>query len=168
MMKPRIPVMDAGLLRPTSARRSTAGVATGVVVSERTNLLRLRALLALGDLELDSLVLFQSAVAARLDGREVDEHVRTSAIDRDETEALVCVEPLHGSLRHADLSFGKCRPSDARPLAVSEQRRPGGDRSFRRAQPSGTRGLAGPAAGGDSTPPNPKTRTPYPQNSPQN
>src|SRR5690349_18563924 len=82
-----------------------AGLATGGLVSERTNLLRLRALLALGDLELDPLVLLQSAVTARLDGREVDEHVSTPAVDGDEAEALVCVEPLHGSLRHAELSF---------------------------------------------------------------
>src|SRR5689334_16544949 len=84
-----------------------AGLATGGLVSERANLLRLRALLALGDLELDPLVLLQSAVPARLDGREVDEHVSTPAVDGDEAEALVCVEPLHGSLRHAELSLLK-------------------------------------------------------------
>src|SRR3954463_4768874 len=114
--------MRGFLSRPTSARKSTAGVTTGMLVSERANLLRLRALLALGDLELDPLVLFQSAVAARLDGREVDEHVSTPAVDGDEAEALVCVEPLHGSLRHAELSFWKCRPGDARPMVVFEQR----------------------------------------------
>src|SRR3954452_13645658 len=77
----------------------------GTVVSERANLLRLRALLALGDLEFDPLVLLESAVAAHLDGREVDEHVSTPAVDGDEAKALVRVEPLHGSLRHTGLSL---------------------------------------------------------------
>src|SRR3712207_6817158 len=75
--------------------------------SDGANLLRLRPLLALSDLELHPLVLLQRAVAAGLDGREVDEHVSTPAVDGDEAEALVCVEPLHGSLRHAELSLLK-------------------------------------------------------------
>src|SRR3954453_17187430 len=94
-----------------------------MLLSERADLLRLWALLALGDLELDPLVLFQTAVTARLDGREGDEHVSTPAVAGDEADALVCVEPLPGPLLHAELSFGKCRPGDAGPIAVFEQRR---------------------------------------------
>src|SRR3954465_14083593 len=106
MTKPPHPQWMRGFLRrsrPPPGDRQP--ILRSACVSERANLLRLRALLALGDLELDPLVLFQSAVAARLDGREVDEHVSPPAVDGDEAEALVCVEPLHGSLRHAELSF---------------------------------------------------------------
>src|SRR4030095_7250356 len=102
--------------RAAPRRAGAAGVAPGRMVSERANLLRLRALLALGDLELDPLVLFQSAVAARLDGREVDEHVSTPAVDGDEAEALVCVEPLHGSLRHVYLLLKLAAEHAVRPI----------------------------------------------------
>src|SRR5215813_14378427 len=74
-----------------------------LVVLDGANLLRLGALLALGDLKLDPLVLLQRAVAARLDGGEVHEHVRSAAVDSDEAEALFGVEPLDGSLRHVSL-----------------------------------------------------------------
>jgi hypothetical protein len=68
-------------------------------------MLGLRPLLALRDLELDSLVFFQAAEAAGLDRGEVDEDVRASAIDADEPESLVRVEPLDCSLRHAHFSL---------------------------------------------------------------
>src|SRR4029079_616086 len=74
-----------------------------------TNLLRLRALLALGDVELDLLALVEGAVPVRDDRREVHEHVGRAVIGRDEPEALVCVEPLDCSLHH-DLSCRSCSP----------------------------------------------------------
>src|SRR3954452_22381197 len=64
------------------------------------NVLRLRALGALGEVELDLLVLLERLVAAGLDGGEVDEHVLAAAVLRDEAEALLGVEPLDGSLSH--------------------------------------------------------------------
>ena len=72
-----------------------------VIRLERANVLGLRALLALRDVELDPLVLLQAAVTAGLDRGEVDEDVLPSVIDADEPEALVRVEPLDCSLRHA-------------------------------------------------------------------
>src|SRR6266702_5626161 len=59
-------------------------------------------LLALRDVELDLLPFLQAAVAATGDRADVPEHVR-AALDRDETVALVAVEPLHSALRHLDL-----------------------------------------------------------------
>src|SRR4051794_12929401 len=87
------------------------------------DLLRLRALLALGDLELDPLILLEAAVATGLDGGEVHEHVVTTSVLADETEPLVGVEPLHRTLCHChllvrrkDLHVQTHRPSwSARP-----------------------------------------------------
>src|SRR3954467_13496629 len=68
--------------------------------SDGANVRRLGALLALGDVELHTLVLVQRAVAVGLDGGEVDEDVGSAAVRRDEAEALLAVEPLHGALCH--------------------------------------------------------------------
>jgi aminoacyl-tRNA hydrolase len=69
---------------------------------QRAQGLGLRALLALSHLELHALVLIQSPVAAGVGDRgEVDEDVSSTPVGRDETVALLCVEPLHSSLRHA-------------------------------------------------------------------
>src|SRR3954447_3460067 len=70
------------------------------VPSERADVLRLGALLALRDVELDVLTLVEALVALRLDGGEVDEHVGAAVRRRDEPEALLGVEPLHGALCH--------------------------------------------------------------------
>src|SRR5690606_23915015 len=69
--------------------------------SQRADVLRLRALRTLRDVELDLLVLVQRAVAARLDGRVVGEHVSAAVLGGDEAEALLSVEPLHGSNSHS-------------------------------------------------------------------
>src|SRR5262249_56176121 len=66
------------------------------------NVLRLGALLALRDVKLNLLPLLQIAVASARDRADVDEHVRT-ALDTDEAEAPVAVEPFHRALRHVDL-----------------------------------------------------------------
>src|SRR5437764_15359358 len=65
-------------------------------------LLRLRALLALRDFELDALPVLERLVPVHLDRREVDEHV-LPPVDRDEAVALLAVEPLHGALCHGAL-----------------------------------------------------------------
>src|SRR4051794_7895559 len=70
------------------------------VVLERADVLRLRALLALRDVELHALVLLQRLVALPLDRAEVAEDVGAAVVLRDEAEALLRVEPLHCSLCH--------------------------------------------------------------------
>src|SRR5215470_6621760 len=107
--------------KPRRSRRP--GLLVGL--SERANLLRLWALLALGDLELNPLVLLQSAVAARLDRAEVHEHIGSATVHGDEAEALLGVEPFDGSLRHLSLLHeGVPAARAAGPyLAVFEQRR---------------------------------------------
>src|SRR3954469_7944878 len=59
----------------------------------------LRSLLALGDLELDALVLLEAAIAVRLDRAVVHEDVR-AVVGLDEAVALFAVEPLDDALRH--------------------------------------------------------------------
>src|SRR4029078_12831696 len=70
------------------------------VRSQRADVLRLRTLGALGDLELDLLVLVQGLVALGLTRRVVNEDVVAAAVLSDEAEALFCVEPLNGALSH--------------------------------------------------------------------
>src|SRR3954454_1115558 len=71
--------------------------------SERANVLRLRALRTLRDVELDLLVLVQGLVALALNGRVVHEDVVAAVLLRNEAEALLGVEPLDGALSHARL-----------------------------------------------------------------
>src|SRR5690606_38013167 len=59
--------------------------------------LRCRALLALHNVELDGLTLLQALEAVRLNGRVMDEAVLAAIVGRDEAEALLVVEPLHGA-----------------------------------------------------------------------
>src|SRR5690606_16884559 len=76
---------------------------------------------ALRHLELDPLVLLQRAVPRPLDGGEVDEHVLTAAVDGDEPEPLLGVEPLDGALCHVVSSCSlvlQCRQPNARRLAI--------------------------------------------------
>src|SRR5215469_8681316 len=77
------------------------------VSADDPDVLRLGPLLALRDVELDLLPFLKAAVAAPCDRAEVHKHVR-AALDRDETVALVTVEPLHRSLRHLDLLRPGC------------------------------------------------------------
>ena len=66
-------------------------------VLKRRDLRRLRALVALDDLEADALTLGQRLVAIHRDRREVDEDVLpTRALD--EAIALLVRKPLHGAL----------------------------------------------------------------------
>src|SRR6476469_7284512 len=69
--------------------------------SESANVLRLRALGTLRDVELDLLVLVEGLVALRLDSRVVHENVVAAVLLRNEAEALLGVEPLDGALSHS-------------------------------------------------------------------
>src|SRR5690606_18805505 len=80
---------------PGATRRSPIGVD-----SDQSDVLGLRALLALHDFELHPLVLVQRAEAVHRDGGVVNEDVCVTAVLSDEAEALLAVEPLDGSLCH--------------------------------------------------------------------
>src|ERR1700712_4815388 len=98
------------------------GLSHQIVRSERTNVLRLRALGTLRDVELDLLVLVEGLVALRLDGRVVNEDVIAAVLLGDEAEALLGVEPLNCALSHAGCS--PCYLGGKSPLRQSPQ---GGD-----------------------------------------
>src|SRR5688500_17601774 len=66
--------------------------------SDGAHVLGLGTLGALGDLELDALVLLEGLVALHLDRGEVHEDVVAAALLRNEAEALLGVEPLDGAL----------------------------------------------------------------------
>src|SRR6187551_3042492 len=68
--------------------------------SESPDVLRLGALGALGDVELNLLVLVEGLVALRLNRRVVHEDVVAAVLLRNEAETLLGVEPLHGALSH--------------------------------------------------------------------
>src|SRR5690606_28580498 len=70
----------------------------------------LGTLLALRDLELNALTLFESAVTLGLDSRVVREDVLSAVVGGDEAESLFGVEPLHGSTRHVTAFFWCMRP----------------------------------------------------------
>jgi len=53
---------------------------------------------ALGDVELDALIVVKRAIAVRLNLRMMNEHILCAAVWSDEAEALIAVEPLDGSL----------------------------------------------------------------------
>src|SRR4051812_13241488 len=84
----------------SEARSPARGPGLAVELSSAGgDLVGLGALGALDDLEVDPLALFEALVPVHLDGRVVDEDVLT-AVDGDEAEALLGVEPLHGALCH--------------------------------------------------------------------
>src|SRR5215211_6304409 len=82
--------------------------------SGAANRVGLRTLLALDDLEADPLALVEALVAVHLDGRVVDEDV-LAAVDGDEAEALLGVEPLHGALCHVRSHVSCMRTASHRP-----------------------------------------------------
>jgi len=93
--------------------------------------------IALRDLELDPLALFEGAIPVRLDRGEVDENV-LATVDGDEAVTLVRVEPLNGALSHSQQLPNYCsgcgpaqstaepvRSPPAEPwLADSDRKRP--------------------------------------------
>src|SRR5829696_9125606 len=92
---------------------------------ERPHVRGLRALRALGHVELDGLALVQRAVAARLNGAEVHEDV-LARLRLDKTIALVSVEPLDGANSHGCLSLPpstrRSRSTSVRPSWRRRQR----------------------------------------------
>ena len=78
--------LDAGTMR-CSVQPFQSEVRLGSN-SDGANILSLGALLALSDLELDLLALVEGVVAAALDLRVVNEHIRSATFLLDESEAL--------------------------------------------------------------------------------
>src|SRR3954453_21188869 len=103
--------MTASLLcLAANARRPPAqcgGSSISLTRSDGLNVLGLRALRGLGDLEIDTLVLVQRAGALALGRRVVHEDVGAAAVLSNEAEALLSVEPLHRTLCHAVSSRGR-------------------------------------------------------------
>src|SRR5829696_4229450 len=93
---------------------------------------RLRTLWALCGVELHTLAFIERTVTGRLDRAEVDEHIRSAAIYRDEAEALFTVEPLNGSLCH------ETSPSISRPHVTTLDCRRTLDRASAHAKLPGT------------------------------
>src|SRR3954470_23672687 len=86
--------------RPPRRRFGQVPGSAFVRESDGANVLRLRALGALRDVELDLLVLVQGLVALGLDRRVVHEDVVAAVLLRNEAEALLRVEPLNSALSH--------------------------------------------------------------------
>ena len=85
---------------------TTADATTNGAAIERDDVLSLRALLSLADLELHLLTFLELAEPAALDRGEVHEAIFSTIIRRDETVTLLCVEPLDYPCRaHRALSF---------------------------------------------------------------
>jgi hypothetical protein len=68
--------------------------------SDGLDVVGLRSLLALRGLERHPLALVQGLEAASHDRRVVDEDVLAPVVRRDESEALLAVEPLHNAFSH--------------------------------------------------------------------
>jgi hypothetical protein len=70
------------------------------------NLVRLRALLALDNVELDIIAFLEAFIAINLDGTVMDEDIR-SVVPPDETISLCVIEPLNLAfmLSHEPLTF---------------------------------------------------------------
>src|SRR5699024_1160789 len=77
--------------------------------SDGADLLGLRPLVALADLELHALPLVEGAVAVHVDLAVVHEDVCAASVDLDESVALFGVEPLDRALCHTCHLL--CRPS---------------------------------------------------------
>src|SRR4051812_17805939 len=99
--------------------RVQASVQRFASASGGNDVLGLRALLALGDVEGNLLAFLKLAEARRGDVRVVGEHVSAAALLLDEAEALFRVEPLHGARCHIESPLGQypesapCRPGVA-------------------------------------------------------
>src|SRR5712691_1810568 len=91
---------------------------TGANLRDHDDLVGLGAPLALRDLELDPLALFEGAVSVRLDRREVDENV-LATVDGDEAVSLVRVEPLDGALSHSK-QLPNCARASSPALVTAE------------------------------------------------
>lgn len=95
---------DAHDRTPEPAKRLSPGVSCCIGLDSGHSD-RLGAFGALGDLELNSLILLKSAKTAPLDLGMVDEDVLLAAIRGDKSEAFFGIEPFHSSLRHTNFSL---------------------------------------------------------------
>src|SRR3954468_3848623 len=86
-------------MRKARSHYGSGPFGTTIGASDGVHRVGLRALLALGDVELDPLAFFEALVAVGLDGAVVNEDV-TAAVHGDEAVALLRVEPLDRALCH--------------------------------------------------------------------
>src|SRR5262249_36613745 len=94
----------------TAAPSAVAAVSASLVrrpsAPQPRDILGGRPLLTLYDVELNALSLVQALDSVTLNGVVMHEQILTSVLGRDEAEALVIVEPLHGSFhRHSVLAL---------------------------------------------------------------
>src|ERR1700712_2714575 len=92
--------------------------------SERADVRSLRALLALLDVERDPLAFIERAVPAGLDGRVVDEHVRSATVGGGKAKPLLSVEPLHCSFGHCSLLAEVVRRGPAIAQGLPDEENP--------------------------------------------
>src|SRR6202034_367032 len=97
------------------------------ILGDDDNPLGLLSPVALRDLELNPLALFEAAVPVRLDRGEMDEEV-LATVDGDKAVALVRVEPLDGALSHSKQLPNCCSGFEPRPC----------NRGTRRSRPNET------------------------------
>src|SRR3712207_2848347 len=118
----------------------------------------LRTLLALDDLEGDPLALVETLVPVGLDGRVVHEDV-LAAVDGDEAEALLGVEPLHGALDHGGAPRLTSRPRTPRDRAGAATGPTAANATGRAGATTGTGCRTSGACGGGGEPsPRPRRR----------
>src|SRR5690242_20961858 len=108
---PGRPVVPGRSVVPREARATSE-------LRDHDNLVGLRASVALRDLELDALSLFEGAVTIRLDRGEMDENV-LATVDGDEAVSLVRVKPLDGALSHSK-QLPKLARASSSALATAE------------------------------------------------
>jgi hypothetical protein len=96
-------VAATGAFAPATGTAATAAASNAAI--ERGDVFGLWTLLTLAYLELDLLSFLELAEATALDRGEVHEAILATVIRRDETVALLCIEPLHYPCRaHRALS----------------------------------------------------------------
>src|SRR5690606_36704275 len=114
----------------------------------------LRALLALTDLEHQSLGRREGPESLAHDIRVVNEHVTLTAVLGDEAEALFGVEPVHSALRHRFNSsflrfehpYGSSRPSRAVPTRKQVRESHSSRHKFRECEATNTQNDGLPVA----------------------
>src|SRR5690606_10001181 len=123
-------------------------------LSDGPDQLGLRALLALTDLELHSLVLLDGPESLAHDLRVVNEHVTPATALGDEAAAHFGVEPLHSALSQRcnsaflrfDYPYGSSRPSRAVPTRRQVRERHSSRQKFRECEATNTQNDGLPVA----------------------
>src|SRR5437870_4200771 len=96
---------------PAATLSAAAGMRQSLLLDER-DVDGLRALVAVLGVVGDPRALGEGAEAVGVDARVVDEEVLAALVRRDEAEALLVAEPLHGSGSH----MSRIPPRDVRAL----------------------------------------------------